>query len=347
MKQEDKEELAKEIIELIESENAKDKSNHRDLLEYFFRKRTKTAVDCIEKIENYIKENKIPEDTMDTMHCLIDEIKFLRQMVIDDINKILSNHGDLSITQFEIEKERKEMEYKVIFDPLTSLNTRDYAMSNLRKAIMSFSRKKDRVFTLMMLDVDHFKKVNDTYGHVVGDDILKIVGQTLNMSIRESDVAGRFGGEEFIIILTDTDIKLSLVVADRIKTVIDCIGKGSDEKKDILSNLEKKSTEKEIKNLNRILDTIEAPMKGYSKELITALEKMTISIGITQIIEDDGDFFREYGIDKTILRLIDRADKALYHSKQQGRNSVSIRLPEKRLKEIFGLDQCSVLINNQ
>ena len=147
MKQEDKEELAKEIIEFIESENAKDKSNHRDLLEYFFRKRTKTAVDCIEKIENYIKENKIPEDTMDTMHCLIDEIKFLRQMVIDDINKILSNHGDLSITQFEIEKERKEMEYKVIFDPLTSLNTRDYAMSNLRKAIMSFSRKRSCFYT--------------------------------------------------------------------------------------------------------------------------------------------------------------------------------------------------------
>ncbi|HOV14994.1 MAG TPA: hypothetical protein PK771_11960, partial [Spirochaetota bacterium] len=137
----------------------------------------------------------------------------------------------------------------------------------------------------------------------------------------------------------------SLMVADRIKFLVDCVGKNMVEKKKILENLEKKSTDKEIKNINRILKSIEESMKDYHSELLKAIEKMTLSIGVTQIVDDDIDFLKEYGIDKTMLRLVDRADKALYHSKHQGRNSISIRLPEKRIKEIFDIDQCSVLIN--
>jgi len=345
MKNEEKQELVKEIVDLIDSENSKDKSNHKDIIEYFFNKRSKKTVDYIKKVEKYIKEEAFFENLTESLQNMIDEIKFLRHRLIDDLNNILSNHGDMSITQFEIDKERRDLSHKVVYDALTSVNTRDFTLQNLRKSIMLFSRNKDRIFTLLMLDIDHFKTINDTYGHVIGDEILKLVGQILNISIRESDVAGRFGGEEFMIILTDTEIKSSLMVADRIKFLVDCVGKNMVEKKKILENLEKKSTDKEIKNINRILKSIEESMKDYHSELLKAIEKMTLSIGVTQIVDDDIDFLKEYGIDKTMLRLVDRADKALYHSKHQGRNSISIRLPEKRIKEIFDIDQCSVLIN--
>ncbi|HOV14123.1 MAG TPA: GGDEF domain-containing protein, partial [Spirochaetota bacterium] len=212
MKNEEKQELVKEIVDLIDSENSKDKSNHKDIIEYFFNKRSKKTVDYIKKVEKYIKEEAFFENLTESLQNMIDEIKFLRHRLIDDLNNILSNHGDMSITQFEIDKERRDLSHKVVYDALTSVNTRDFTLQNLRKSIMLFSRNKDRIFTLLMLDIDHFKTINDTYGHVIGDEILKLVGQILNISIRESDVAGRFGGEEFMIILTDTEIKSSLMV---------------------------------------------------------------------------------------------------------------------------------------
>lgn len=347
MEEKQKQELLKDLLDSINRENLDDSCNHKDIIEYFFNKKAQKTNEAVDKVKKYLSGDSASTDIAESLENLIEEHNFFKVCLIDELNKILCNHSDLSITQFQIEKERERLNQMVSYDTLTSVSTRDTVLQNLRKSIMLFTRNRERIFSLLMLDIDFFKKINDTFGHIIGDEILKIMGQILNICLRESDVAGRFGGEEFLIILTDTNIKSSLIVADRIKVLVDCIGKSEDAKQLILGNLEKKSTEKEMKNIKRIINTVEESIKGGHSDLSKAIEKMTISIGITQVVDDDMDFFKEYGIDKMILRLIDRADKALYHSKDHGRNSISIRLPEKRIKEFFDIDQCSVFINSK
>ena len=71
--------------------------------------------------------------------------------------------------------------------------------------------------TMMILDIDHFKKVNDTYGHPAGDKTIKTLAKIISTAIRETDIAGRYGGEEFTIILPDTDVSSAQIVAERIR----------------------------------------------------------------------------------------------------------------------------------
>ncbi|TFH75569.1 sensor domain-containing diguanylate cyclase [Gammaproteobacteria bacterium LSUCC0112] len=115
---------------------------------------------------------------------------------------------------------RKELEEELnrqaLIDPLTGL-------SNRRHYEMLFEREHDRcrrhdsALTLGMIDLDHFKRINDTYGHDFGDQVLKFMAEILQQPLRHSDILGRFGGEEFILILPDTDIAQAQAVAERMR----------------------------------------------------------------------------------------------------------------------------------
>ena len=72
----------------------------------------------------------------------------------------------------------------------------------------------------MVIDLDHFKKVNDTYGHQVGDLVLKTVAQTLNKTLKDSDVLARYGGEEFVVVLPRTDTVGAVAVAERLRVAV-------------------------------------------------------------------------------------------------------------------------------
>lgn len=88
-------------------------------------------------------------------------------------------------------------------DPLTKIYNRRKIDESLREEL---SRGRDNNFSISILDIDDFKKINDTNGHLVGDEVLKIFAQTLQNSLRKTDIIGRWGGEEFMIILPNTDI---------------------------------------------------------------------------------------------------------------------------------------------
>lgn len=75
--------------------------------------------------------------------------------------------------------------------------------------------------SVLMLDVDHFKKVNDTYGHQVGDLVLRLIGRLLTESVKGRDTAARYGGEEFAIILAGTGIRAALIVAEQIRVMLE------------------------------------------------------------------------------------------------------------------------------
>ena len=105
-------------------------------------------------------------------------------------------------------------------DPLTGLMNRHYLQRELSKFV-SLSARYHRTFSVMMLDIDFFKKVNDTYGHDVGDNVLTMVANILMNNVRDHDIAARFGGEEFIILLPETALNDAVVVAERIRMAVE------------------------------------------------------------------------------------------------------------------------------
>ena len=102
-------------------------------------------------------------------------------------------------------------------DTLTGLYNRWYVLEKIDSEI-NRSLRHGSPMSVLMLDLDHFKKINDTYGHPVGDQVLQWVGKTLKESCRVYDVPGRYGGEEFCIVLPETKVGNTAAVADRIKT---------------------------------------------------------------------------------------------------------------------------------
>jgi diguanylate cyclase (GGDEF)-like protein len=107
-------------------------------------------------------------------------------------------------------------------DGLTELLNHNRIFFELEEQI-NLCKKNNLKLSIIMLDLDHFKEINDEYGHLVGDEVLALVGETIKRSIRDTDFAGRYGGEEFLIILPDTDLEKAIVIADRIRSNVEKI----------------------------------------------------------------------------------------------------------------------------
>jgi diguanylate cyclase (GGDEF)-like protein len=105
-------------------------------------------------------------------------------------------------------------------DDLTGLSTRRYFMEILNKQ-KAMVEREDSDFVICFADLDHFKYINDSYGHHIGDEVLKIFAGIIRTSIREIDYASRFGGEEFVVLLARTEIKQAMKVAERIRSTIE------------------------------------------------------------------------------------------------------------------------------
>jgi two-component system, cell cycle response regulator len=107
-----------------------------------------------------------------------------------------------------------------VVDPLTGLHNRRYMQSRL-SALASEGTQQGKPFSLMILDIDHFKMVNDTFGHDAGDEVLKDFALRIKKSIRGIDMACRSGGEEFVVLMPETDPKIAALVAERIRAKVE------------------------------------------------------------------------------------------------------------------------------
>ncbi|MCH7850585.1 MAG: GGDEF domain-containing protein [Nanoarchaeota archaeon] len=154
-------------------------------------------------------------------------------------------------------------------DDKTGLYNNRFFMNIFEIEIDKAWRNKQKL-SLVVIDIDFLKKFNDTYGHLVGDEILLELAVTLQTVLRKYDILARFGGEEFFVLLPETGIKLAKRVSERLRT-------------SLLKN----------KKMNKY--------------------EVTISLGVTEYKDKD-----------TMERMIKRADKALYVSKKEGRNMVSV-----------------------
>lgn len=124
-------------------------------------------------------------------------------------------------TRFQQDMANKEkLERLATFDPLTGLYNRRAILGKLCELVNLANRYKED-FSLIMLDIDHFRKVNDCHGHLTGDEVLEKIATLIRGNIRDTDIAGRYGGEEVIIILPKTNLSSSWVAAERLRNMIE------------------------------------------------------------------------------------------------------------------------------
>jgi len=172
------------------------------------------------------KENNFPMTESQNR----DEIALIHNAIISMVLKINSYTNMLDTLNASLEdkvKERtKELEFRnkelkllASTDPLTKLYNRRY-FTKTSAQILAISKRNQLDLSIIMLDVDEFKRVNDTYGHAVGDDVLIAIATTLKEFTRESDVICRFGGEEFIILLPETNVEGAKIIAEKIRLAI-------------------------------------------------------------------------------------------------------------------------------
>lgn len=122
----------------------------------------------------------------------------------------------------ELQKKYEEKKKDAIVDGLTQLYNKAYTEGMLLRSVKTALRQGDtHKLSVVMCDIDHFKKVNDTYGHQAGDHVLATVAKTLKDAARDTDVIGRFGGEEFVCILNSTDAEGALIFCERFRKKIE------------------------------------------------------------------------------------------------------------------------------
>ena len=164
----------------------------------------------------------------------------------------------------------EQVESKAMIDPLTQVFNRGTYNMEIAQMIKEFKRYKNPA-ALIIIDIDHFKIFNDDYGHKAGDAVLTLVASVIKGAVRDTDMVFRYGGEEFVVLLDNLDLKNALTVAEKVRAQIES---------------------HHLTNKANVLN-------------------VTVSIGLS--------CFKEGDIEASIF---ERADKALYQGKQNGRNRV-------------------------
>jgi diguanylate cyclase (GGDEF)-like protein/PAS domain S-box-containing protein len=122
----------------------------------------------------------------------------------------------------EIEKLQKKLREQAIRDPLTKLFNRRYLQETLEREISRAKREKQHV-SLIIMDIDHFKNVNDKYGHAAGDEMLRAISDLLKKNIRQEDIPCRYGGEEFLLVLPGASTKIAKIRANKLREEINAL----------------------------------------------------------------------------------------------------------------------------
>jgi two-component system, cell cycle response regulator len=122
--------------------------------------------------------------------------------------------------QDELIEAREQLRFRATYDALTGVANRAVVMDALRSEL-SRQVREHRPFGVVLIDIDHFKRINDTYGHICGDAVLKEVAQRMKLSVRPYDTVGRYGGEEFLIVVSSSDEQGTMSLAERVRFALE------------------------------------------------------------------------------------------------------------------------------
>ncbi|WP_434700385.1 diguanylate cyclase [Pseudomonas sp. D1-1] len=139
---------------------------------------------------------------------------------INHICLVIYDVTDVATNRHQIQAANAQLQLLSSTDRLTGLYNRGHWEASL-KAAYARHQRYGNALSLVMLDIDHFKRVNDTYGHQAGDKVIEQVARLLHEHVRESDVAGRYGGEEFGVVLSDTDSAGGQIFAERLRKAVE------------------------------------------------------------------------------------------------------------------------------
>ena len=156
-----------------------------------------------------------------------EEIRSTVRGVLENTSEMLSQNQQLedalaksSVAMQGLERDLEEVRRQSLTDGLTSLANRKAFDTEIAR-LSQVAHQGGGPFCLVMMDIDHFKVFNDTYGHPVGDEVLRLVARTLGQGVRAGDMAARYGGEEFAILLPDTPLPAALALANALRTRIE------------------------------------------------------------------------------------------------------------------------------
>ena len=157
--------------------------------------------------------------TRDQIKPIVDGLmKSTREM--RETNKVLENRLALSKTEIsDLQHSLEAIRAESLTDPLTGLGNRKYFDRAFEIAVRTALANSEPL-SLLMFDIDHFKSFNDSYGHLTGDQVLRLVAMTLKQTIKGQDITARYGGEEFAVVLPSTGLRQALTVADHIRRAV-------------------------------------------------------------------------------------------------------------------------------
>ncbi len=155
-----------------------------------------------------------------------EQVKAIVEMLVQstremrETNKALEDRLTLSKTEISnLQQSLEAIRTESLTDPLTGLGNRKYFDRSIEAAVQA-ALASDEPLSLLMFDIDHFKSFNDSYGHLTGDQVLRLVGMSLKQTIKGQDITARYGGEEFAVLLPNTAIRQALTVADHIRRAV-------------------------------------------------------------------------------------------------------------------------------
>ena len=233
-------------------------------------------------ISGNLEEDQSQDVVRSLITTLSDEVRHMARRNTQLAEAIYCSTQEISDLRNHLQDVRKQG----LTDGLTQVANRRAFDIRLGESIQE-ARALQNTFTLIMADVDHFKKFNDRYGHQMGDEVLKIVGKIMTHRLKEDDFVARYGGEEFSVILPDTKLADGQAVAERLRSAL---------------------AGKRLRNRRTGDD----------------FGRVTLSLGVTHYVPGD-----------SAQSVIERADKALYQAKREGRNRVACQQASRATPETF------------
>jgi diguanylate cyclase (GGDEF)-like protein/PAS domain S-box-containing protein len=171
-----------------------------------------------------LRDGQLREDHAYIQHLEGYQISVLIRVlpIFNDKNKIIGAMQIFTDSKALIaaREERKRVSETIFFDGLTGIGNRQHIENRIRFALDDYKVSKVE-FGVLFIDIDHFKNLNDSYGHLAGDKVLRFIANTLRHHLRTTDSCGRWGGEEFLALILDIDLKGVKTVAEKIRRLIE------------------------------------------------------------------------------------------------------------------------------
>ena len=167
----------------------------------------------LEKYSNSLVDSATPEAIKKIVSSVVEETRGMQESNRLLEQKLKSNAEEMETLRHELIKAREE----ALVDTLTQLANRKAFNQKLEYSVQSLNGpEKQEPLSLLLIDIDFFKKINDSHGHLVGDEILRLAASVMNESVKGQDLVSRFGGDEFSILLPETPISGAITVANKL-----------------------------------------------------------------------------------------------------------------------------------